>query len=71
MLAVQISAPFIVFTVGINFLFGIMNKFTPQIAVYFISMPFVIMGGLLLLYFTIGEVLIVFMKAFGRFLLTG
>lgn len=71
LLAVQISAPFIVFTIGINFLFGIMNKFTPQIAVYFISMPFVVMGGLLLLYFTIGEILIVFMKTFGRFLLTG
>lgn len=71
MLAVQISAPFIVFTVGINFLFGVMNKFTPQIAVYFISLPFVAAGGLFLLYFTIGEMLIVFMKAFSRFLITG
>jgi flagellar biosynthetic protein FliR len=71
LLAVQITAPFIVFSIGINFLFGVMNKFTPQIAVYFISLPFVMMGGLLLLYFTIGELLMVFMKAFGRWMVTG
>lgn len=71
LLAVQITAPFIVFSVGINFLFGIMNKFTPQIAVYYISLPFVVMGGLFLLYYTIGEILTVFMKGFSRWLMTG
>jgi flagellar biosynthesis protein FliR len=71
LLAAQITAPFIVFSVGINFLFGIMNKFTPQIAVYFISMPFVVMGGLLLLYYTITEILTVFMKGFSHWLMTG
>jgi len=70
-LATQISAPFIIFSVGINFLFGIMNKFTPQIAVYFVSLPFVVFGGLLVLYLTIGEFMKIFITAFNSWLQTG
>lgn len=70
-LAVQISAPFIIYSIAINILFGIMNKLTPQIAVYFISLPFVVFGGLFVLYFTVGELLKVFMSGFGRWLISG
>jgi flagellar biosynthetic protein FliR len=48
-----------------------MNKFTPQIAVYFVSLPFVIFGGMVLLYLTIGEILTIFIKTFGNWLVTG
>ena len=46
-LAVQISAPFIIYSIAVNVLFGIINKLTPQIAVYFISLPFVCLEGCL------------------------
>lgn len=70
-LALQISGPFIIYSIAINLLFGIINKLTPQIAVYFISLPFVIFGGLFVLYFTIGEFLRVFIEGYGRWLTTG
>lgn len=53
LLALRISAPIIIYSVIINFTIGIVNKFTPQIQVYFISIPFVIAGGVILLYFLI------------------
>ncbi len=70
-LALQISAPFLVYSVAINVLFGIVNKFTPQIAVYFVSLPFVMLGGLIIFYFTIGDFMRIFMNVFGRWLTTG
>ena len=71
MLAMQISAPFIIYSVAINVLFGIVNKLTPQIAVYFVSLPFVVLGGLFVLYFTLGELLTIFTKSFGKWLING
>lgn len=59
-LALQVSSPFVVYSLVINLTFGIINKLTPQIPVYFISLPFVIAGGLLLLTFSIGEFLTLF-----------
>lgn len=70
-LAIQISAPFIIYSIAINLLFGIMNKLTPQIAVYFISLPFVVFGGLFVLYFTIGESLKIFISGFSHWLISG
>ncbi len=70
-LALQISGPFIIYSIAVNLLFGIINKLTPQIAVYFISLPFVILGSLFLLYFTIGEFLQIFINGFGRWLIRG
>lgn len=70
-LGLQISSPFIIYSIGINVLFGIANKLTPQIAVYFVSLPFVIMGGLLVLYFVVSELLDLFITGFARWLQTG
>ena len=70
-LALQISSPFIVYALIINLMVGIANKLVPQIPVFFISMPFVLAGGLLLLYFTIGEALRLFMAEFVAWLTTG
>jgi len=71
LLALQISSPFIVYTLIINFMVGIANKLTPQIPVYFISLPFVLAGGLVLLYFTIGESVRLFMMGFMGWLARG
>jgi flagellar biosynthetic protein FliR len=70
-LALRISGPFVVYSLIVNLMFGIANKLTPQIAVYFISLPFVIAGGLFLLYFTIGEFLRLFITGFTGWLTTG
>jgi flagellar biosynthetic protein FliR len=70
-LAVRICSPFIVYALIINLMVGIANKLVPQIPVYFISMPFVLAGGLLLLYFTIGEALRLFMDGFITWLSNG
>lgn len=71
MLVAQLMAPFLAYSLIINFLFGILNKLTPIIPVYFISAPFVLAGGLLLLYFTFTEALTLFISAFQTFLANG
>ena len=68
LLALRISAPFIVYSLLINLMFGILGKLTPQIPVYFISIPFVLAGGGILLYFTSSELIQLFMKGFTEWL---
>lgn len=68
LLALRISAPFIVYSLMINLMFGILGKFTPQIPVYFISTPFVLAGGGVILYFACGEMLQLFIAGFSEWL---
>ncbi|MDB5648667.1 MAG: flagellar biosynthetic protein FliR [Hyphomicrobiales bacterium] len=49
LLALRISSPFLVLSLVLNFSFGLANKMTPSIQVYFASMPFLIAAGLLLM----------------------
>jgi len=60
-LTLRITSPFIVYSVIVNFAIGLVNKLTPAIPVYFISVPFVMFGGFLLLYLTSDELLTQFM----------
>jgi flagellar biosynthetic protein FliR len=71
LLALRIASPFIIYAVIVNFAIGLTNKLTPQIPVYFISLPFVLGGGLLLLYFTAPEMLHLFMAGFASWLQRG
>ncbi len=71
LLALRISSPFIIYAVIVNFAIGLTNKLTPQIPVYFISLPFVLAGGLLLLYFTAPEMLHLFIDGFATWLERG
>lgn len=68
LLAVRISAPFIVYSLLINLMFGILGKLTPQIPVYFVSIPFVLAGGGIILYFTFSEFLHIFIAGFAEWL---
>jgi flagellar biosynthesis protein FliR len=70
-LALQISAPFMMFALVVNFAMGVMNKLVQQIPVYFISLPFVIAGGLLMFYFLSAEMLMLFNMRFSSFLQDG
>jgi len=68
LIALRICAPFIVYSLTINLMFGILGKLTPQIPVYFISIPFVLAGGGVILYFAFGEFLRIFLAGFAEWL---
>lgn len=59
-LALQLSAPLVVYSLTVNVLFGLLNRMVPQIPAYFMSTPFVMLGGLILLFFLIGVMLAAF-----------
>ena len=48
--ALRIAGPFLIFSLLVNLAFGLVNKMAPQAPVYFVSLPFVITGGLWLFY---------------------
>ena len=70
-IALRIGAPFIIYSVVVNFAIGIINKLTPQVPVYFIAIPFVMAGGLFLLLLTVKEFLDLFETAFATWLAEG
>jgi flagellar biosynthetic protein FliR len=67
-LALRVASPFVIYAVIVNFAVGLANKLTPSIPVYFISIPFVLIGGLLLLYLTGREMVLQFSIAFASWL---
>ncbi len=48
-LTLQLSASLVVYSITINFAFGFLNKMVPQIPIYYVSTPFVVLGGLFIL----------------------
>ncbi|MBO4223995.1 flagellar biosynthesis protein FliR [Bradyrhizobium neotropicale] len=67
-LALRVASPFIVYGVIVNLALGLANKLTPSIPVYFISLPFVVFGGLMLVYLTSRELVLQFTIAFSSWL---
>lgn len=63
-LVIRLGSPFIAYAILVNFTIGFVNKLTPQIPVYFISLPFVIAGGLIMFYFAIGTLLSLFVDGY-------
>lgn len=51
MLVLRLASPFLVYGLIFNLSIGMVNKLAPQIPVYFISIPFILTGGLILFYF--------------------
>jgi flagellar biosynthetic protein FliR len=62
----QISAPFVVYAIIINAMFGILGRLVPQLPSYFVSVPFVALGGLALLLLVLGQLLLVLGGALSR-----
>ena len=71
LLSLQVCSPFLVFAITINFVFGLLNKLAPQIPVTFVSAPFVVGGGLLLLYSLSDDIFAIFIFQFSDWLATG
>jgi flagellar biosynthesis protein FliR len=62
--ALRIASPFIVFALVVNLAFGLLNKLTPQVPVYFVAAPFALLGGLGLLYVAAKPALQIFIQTF-------
>ncbi len=69
--ALRIAGPFIVFALVLNLAFGLLNKLTPQVPVYFVSAPVVLLGGIGLLYFAVKPALQIFIQAFTLWITRG
>ncbi|MCE7026456.1 flagellar biosynthetic protein FliR [Jiella avicenniae] len=71
LLCLRLSSPFILYAVIVNFAIGLANKLTPAIPIYFISLPFVLAGGVVLFGYTIGDFMTIFMQEFQNWVLNG
>ncbi len=70
-LSLQAIAPFMVYAVVANLAIGLVNRMTPQIPAYFISLPLIMIGGLFLLFFVVDEMFGVFIAGFADWLVNG
>ena len=66
--AARVASPFFLYSVIVNFALALVNRVTPQIAIFFIAPPFIISGGLALLYFTVRGQIAEFTLAFSTWL---
>jgi flagellar biosynthetic protein FliR len=64
MIMLRLASPFILYGLVFNVSVGLVNKLSPQIPIYFVSLPFIIMGGMVLLYFGISSMLEIFTAGF-------
>jgi len=53
----RLASPFLIYGLMFNVAIGLINKLAPQIPVFFISTPFLLMGGLFLLYLSIAAII--------------
>jgi flagellar biosynthetic protein FliR len=63
-MVLRLGSPFVAYAILVNLTIGFVNKLVPQIPVYFISLPFVIAGGLIIIYFGAGSMLALFADSF-------
>lgn len=64
MIMLRLASPFVVYGLLFNVTIGFINKLAPQLPIYFISQPFIVMGGLVLIYFGIAIMIRLFADAF-------
>ncbi|MDQ0419781.1 flagellar biosynthetic protein FliR [Peteryoungia aggregata LMG 23059] len=64
MIMLRLASPFLIFGLMFNFAVGLVNKLAPQVPVFYISTPYLLLGGLLLVYFTIGAMVMQFGQYF-------
>lgn len=64
LVVLRLGSPFVAYAILVNLATGFVNKLTPQIPIYFISLPFVITGGMFMVYFGITTMLSLFADGF-------
>jgi flagellar biosynthetic protein FliR len=62
----RLASPFLLYSVVVNFAVGIVNKLTPQLPVYFVALPLVTAGGLLMMTLAAREFLLAVIDAFDQ-----
>jgi flagellar biosynthetic protein FliR len=63
LVALRLGSPFIGFAIIANLTVGFINKLAVQIPIYFIALPFMLFGALVILYFAIPHMLKLFVAA--------
>lgn len=71
LLSLRVASPFFIYAIIVNLMMGLISRLTPQISIFYISTPFILLGGLFLLYFTISPMLSVFNADLADWLMTG
>ncbi|MDQ0319177.1 flagellar biosynthetic protein FliR [Pararhizobium capsulatum DSM 1112] len=71
MIMLRLASPFLIYGLLFNLAIGLVNKLAPAIPIYFISLPYLIMGGMFLLYLGIAAMLKLFADGFGPVMLGG
>jgi flagellar biosynthetic protein FliR len=64
MLMLRLASPFMIFGLMFNVAVGLVNKLAPQVPVFYISTPYLLLGGLVLVYFTIAAMVMQFAQYF-------
>jgi flagellar biosynthetic protein FliR len=64
MMMLRLASPFMIFGLMFNVAVGLVNKLAPQVPVFYISTPYLLLGGLLLVYFTIAAMVMQFAQNF-------
>ena len=70
-LALRIGSPFLIFSLVVNVAAGLVGRLVPGIQSFFLSTPFLLIGGLILLSIVIKPMLSIFIDGFGHFLVSG
>ncbi len=60
----RLASPFLIYGLLFNIAIGFINKLAPQIPVYFISTPYLLLGGLFLFYFSVAALISQFGQSF-------
>lgn len=63
-ITLRLASPFVAYAILANLAIGLVNKLAPQIPVYFVSLPAIIAGALIMMYFGIGIMLSLFADGF-------
>jgi len=71
LLTLRIGSPFLIFSLVFNVAMGLVGRLVPGIQTFFLSTPFLLIGGLVLLSIVIKPMLLLFIAAFSRFLVSG
>ena len=65
MVMLRLASPFILFNVLFNMAIGFINKLAPIVPVYFISAPYMVLGGTILFYLGVAAMLSLYADGFG------
>lgn len=71
MIMMRLASPFLIYGLLFNVALGMVNKLAPQIPLYFISTPYIIIGGIFLYYLSAAAMLKIFANGFALVMQAG